>query len=146
MKNDSLEVPAGTDGVVIGTDTFSRRMHLTDDQKKQPQGHAGLRGAMNQTAIDLFREMVGRSTRCRSEMIDPSTRQKVGASDIPEVICEQLENFNDKWIKGSKEPARPRSPRRAASGPASRRIEKEKQRQLAHMKRGDELPRACSRW
>ena len=24
-------------------------------------------------------------------------------SDIPEVILEQIENFNEKWIKGSKD-------------------------------------------
>ncbi len=35
VKNDSLEVPAGTEGIVIGAQRFSRRMHLTDEQKKQ---------------------------------------------------------------------------------------------------------------
>jgi hypothetical protein len=28
-----------------------------------------------------------------TEMVDPMTRQKVGASDIPEVILEQIQNF-----------------------------------------------------
>ena len=36
-------------------------------------------------------------------MVDPNTRQKVGASDIPEVILEQIRSFDVKWIKGSKE-------------------------------------------
>ena len=35
VKNDSLEVPAGVEGVVIDTQRFSRRMHMTDEQKKQ---------------------------------------------------------------------------------------------------------------
>ncbi|HPD29997.1 MAG TPA: DNA-directed RNA polymerase subunit beta, partial [Phycisphaerae bacterium] len=34
VKNDSLELPAGEEGVVIDTKWFSRRMHLTDEQKK----------------------------------------------------------------------------------------------------------------
>ena len=34
MKNDSLEMPAGEEGVVIHSQRFSRRMHMTDDQKK----------------------------------------------------------------------------------------------------------------
>ena len=38
-----------------------------------------------------------------TEMVDPMTRQKVGASDIPEVILEQVKTFNTKWIKGSKD-------------------------------------------
>jgi hypothetical protein len=37
------------------------------------------------------------------------TRQKVGASDIPEVILEQIQTFDDKWIKGTRR-SRSRSP------------------------------------
>ena len=36
VKNESLTVPAGSSGVVIGTQHFSRRMHLDDEQKKMP--------------------------------------------------------------------------------------------------------------
>src|SRR4030095_6615998 len=35
VKNDSLEMPAGEEGVVIGAQRFSRRMHMTEEQKKQ---------------------------------------------------------------------------------------------------------------
>jgi DNA-directed RNA polymerase subunit beta len=84
--------------------------------------------------------MVGRiNAITESEMIDPSTRQKVGASDIPEVILEQLENFNDKWIKGSKEARTTAIDEKNRFWPRIEGIEKEKQRRLAHMKRGDEL-------
>ena len=34
VKNDSLEMPAGEEGVVIGAQRFSRRMHMTEEQKK----------------------------------------------------------------------------------------------------------------
>jgi DNA-directed RNA polymerase subunit beta len=34
VKNESLEVPAGTEGVVIGAKRFSRRMHMNDEQKR----------------------------------------------------------------------------------------------------------------
>ncbi len=47
--------------------------------------------------VSQINEIIG------TEMVDPSTRQKVGASDLPEVILEQIENFDLKWIKGSKE-------------------------------------------
>ena len=36
-------------------------------------------------------------------MVDPATRQRVGISDIPEVILEQIDGFSDKWVKGSKD-------------------------------------------
>ena len=35
MKNDSLEVPSGVEGIVIDTQRFSRRMSLTEDQRKE---------------------------------------------------------------------------------------------------------------
>ena len=37
-----------------------------------------------------------------TQMVDPMTRQKVGQSDIPEVVLEQIENFSEKWIKVAK--------------------------------------------
>src|SRR5437588_1055330 len=37
VKNDSLEMPAGEEGVVIGAHRFSRRMHMTEEQKKALQ-------------------------------------------------------------------------------------------------------------
>jgi hypothetical protein len=40
-----------------------------------------------------------------TEMVDPTTRQKVGASDIPEVILEQIENFDDQVDQGLQGPA-----------------------------------------
>jgi len=35
VKNDSLEVPSGIEGIVINTQKFSRRMSLTDDERKK---------------------------------------------------------------------------------------------------------------
>ncbi len=105
VKNDSLEVPAGVEGIVIGARRFSRRMHLSADQKKRLQKEMDDYSAdMDRKVIALFKELVAEVNRVvGTEMVDPSTRQKVGASDLPEVILEQIENFDLKWIKGSKE-------------------------------------------
>jgi DNA-directed RNA polymerase subunit beta len=123
VKNDSLEVPAGTEGIVIGARRFSRRMHLTEDQKKQLKKEmSDFEKEMDEKRIRLFKQMVAKINEILgTEMVDPTSRQKVGASDIPEVILEQIENFSDKWMKGSaRKPAtRPRSCT-ASSGPASR--------------------------
>jgi DNA-directed RNA polymerase subunit beta len=35
VKNDSLEVPSGIEGIVISTQKFSRRMSLTEDERKE---------------------------------------------------------------------------------------------------------------
>ena len=34
VKNDSLEVPSGVEGIVIDTQKFSRRMSLTEEERK----------------------------------------------------------------------------------------------------------------
>ena len=96
---------------------------------------------MNDKTIALFRQMVRQMNEAiGTEMIDPSTRQKVGASDIPEVILEQIENFNEKWIKGNKEAKEKAQRIRGQFWPRIIALEEEKDRKLAHMKRGDELP------
>jgi DNA-directed RNA polymerase subunit beta len=141
VKNDSLEVPAGTEGIVIGAKRFSRRMHLNDEQKKQlKKDMNAYESEMNQKAIALFAQMIGQINEIvGSEMVDPTTRQKVAASDIPDVVLEQIENFDEKWIKGGKEAREKALVVRGQFWPRIVAVEEEKQRKLAHMKRGDEL-------
>ena len=142
VKNDSLEVPAGTEGIVIGAKRFSRRMHLNDDQKKRLKREMReYEASMDDRAADLFRELVEQINEVTgTAMVDPSTRQKVGASDITEVILEQIESFDLKWIKGNKEAKEAGTAIYNQFWPRIVAIEKEKNRKLAHMKRGDELP------
>jgi len=95
---------------------------------------------MNDKAITLFREMVAEMNEILgTEMVDPSTRQKVGHSDIPEVILEQIDGFSEKWIKGSKDAKLRATKVQEQYWPRIEAIYKEKERKLAHMKRGDEL-------
>jgi DNA-directed RNA polymerase subunit beta len=142
VKNDSLEVPAGTEGIVIGARRFSRRMHLSEEQKKALKKEmTDFEKEMDDKRIRLFKQMVAKINEIlATEMVDPSTRQKVGQSDIPEVILEQIENFSEKWMKGS---AEARETAKVVFGqfwPRIQDIAKEKERKLGHMKRGDELP------
>ncbi|MCL4741344.1 MAG: DNA-directed RNA polymerase subunit beta [Phycisphaerales bacterium] len=142
VKNDSLEVPAGVEGIVIGTKKFSRRTHMTEAQKKQQKKDIeAYERSMDMQAIELFREMTAAINAITgSEMVDPMTRQKVGASDIPEVILEQIKTFDVKWIKGSKEARERAEVVQKQYWPRVEAIEQEKQRKVTHMKRGDELP------
>ena len=142
VKNDSLEVPAGKEGIVIASRRFSRRVHMNEEQKKQLKKEMDTYSAeMDAKAIDLFRQMVAELNKIiGSEMVDPTTRQKVGASDITEVILEQIQNFDLKWVKGSKEAKEKAEVVHSQFWPRVQAVEKEKQRKLSHMKRGDELP------
>jgi DNA-directed RNA polymerase subunit beta len=117
-------------------------MHLNDEQKKQLKREMrDYEDEMDRRSAELFRQMVDQVNEVTgSEMVDPSTRQKVGASDITEVVMEQIESFSLNWVKGSKDAREQAEVTYAAFWPRIRAIEKEKQRRLAHMKRGDELP------
>jgi DNA-directed RNA polymerase subunit beta len=142
VKNDSLEVPAGVEGVVIGARKFSRRLHMNEEQKKTLKREiAEYEAEMDRKAIALFRQMVSAmNEELGTAMVDPNTRQRVGASDIPEVILEQIRTFDMKWAKGSKEAREKAEVLYKQFWPRVKAIEAEKQRKVAHMKRGDELP------
>ncbi len=142
VKNDSLEVPAGVEGVVIGARKFSRRLHMNEEQKKQlKKDITTYELEMDDKAIGLFRQMCNAVNEALgTPMVDPNTRQRVGASDIREVILEQIKTFDIKWAKGSKEAKAQAELLHSQFWPRIRAIETEKQRKVAHMKRGDELP------
>ncbi|MEX1091121.1 MAG: DNA-directed RNA polymerase subunit beta, partial [Phycisphaeraceae bacterium] len=142
VKNDSLEVPAGTEGIVIGAKRFSRRMHMSEDQKKALKKEMReYEAQMDARAAELFRQMVEQVNEVTgTAMVDPGTRQKVGASDITEVVMEQIGDFSPDWIKGSKASREQAMTIYGQFWPRVQAILKEKDRKLQHMKRGDELP------
>jgi len=142
VKNDSLEVPAGTEGIVIGAKRFSRRLHMNDEQKKKLKKEMqAYEEEMDAKAIALFKQMVSEINEALgTEMVDPSTRQKVGASDVAPVILEQIENFTEKWVKGSKEAREKALKLHGQFWPRIEAVKREKVRRSGHMKRGDELP------
>jgi DNA-directed RNA polymerase subunit beta len=141
VKNDSLELPAGQEGIVIGAKHFSRRTHLSEEQKRDVDRQMkAFRLECDEQRIKLFRQMVDEIEKVGEQLlVDPNTRQKVGKSENPDVILEQIGTFSPKWVK-------PVSKRADAEeifnqySPRIHEIQKECERRLGHMKRGDELP------
>jgi len=143
VKNDSLELPPGEEGVVVRTKRFSRRTHMSDDQKKRYRKERDeYRDQMNERRVKVFREMASEIAEVLGgPMIDPSTRQKVGQSEVKAVILEQIENFSPKWIKSPKAAVREQAMKiHSRYWPRIVEIQEEMERKLAQMKRGDELP------
>ncbi|MBC7785638.1 MAG: DNA-directed RNA polymerase subunit beta [Burkholderiales bacterium] len=142
VKNDSLEMPAGEEGVVIDAKRFSRRMHMTDDQKKQLKKDIDkYEKEQNTKAVEIFRQMIAEMNDVTGQtMVDPDTRQKVGQSDNVEVVLEQIEGFKTDWIKGNKEGKEQAVNTYSRFWPRVQAVLKEKVRRMEHMKRGDELP------
>jgi len=72
-------------------------------------------------------------------LVDPNTRQKVAMSDIEEVVLEQIQNFNIKWIK----PVAKRDDAQKILDkywPKVKDLQETLEMKLAQLKRGDELP------
>ena len=148
VKNDSLELPAGEEGIVIGAKKFSRRLHMTDEQRKQLTEEVAVYDReQNAKLIAVFKQMCLEIEQVvGSPMIDPNTRQKVGHSNLDEVILEQIDTFGDhvrsrdlKWVR----PATHRDECLAVADrywPRIMEIQEERDRKSAQMKRGDELP------
>ncbi len=141
VKNDSLEMPAGQEGVVVGATHFSRRAHLSDEQKKKIDREIKtFEDQCNEKRIDIFKRMItAMETVADQAFIDPNTRQKVGKSENPDVLLEQIETFSVTWVK-------PASAREQCEKlyhqywPQIMAVAAESERKTAHMKRGDELP------
>jgi DNA-directed RNA polymerase subunit beta len=141
VKNDSLELPSGYEGVVIKTERFTRRGAGTEEQKKaQATQIKEYQQQMRTKECVIFRQMIEAiHNKFEVNIVDPSTRQKVGASSDDDVIYEQVENFNIKWVK-------PASLRDDVQKVVDRfwskitEVQEEKKHRVESLKHGDELP------
>ncbi|MBW7990557.1 MAG: DNA-directed RNA polymerase subunit beta [Planctomycetes bacterium] len=141
VKNDSLELPSGYEGVVMKTERFTRRGAGTEEQKKaQAAEIKEYQKQMKAKECMIFRQMVESiHDKYEVNVIDPSTRQKVGVSADDDVIYEQVENFNIKWVK-------PASLRNDVQKIVDRfwakitEAQEEKKQRIESLKHGDELP------
>jgi len=141
VKNDSLELPSGYEGVVIKTERFTRRGAGTEEQKKEQAIQIKeYQQQMRAKECLIFRQMIEAvHNKFEVNIVDPSTRQRVGASSDDDVIYEQVENFNIKWVK-------PASLRDDVQKIIERfwakitEVQEEKKHRIESLKHGDELP------
>ena len=141
VKNDSLELPSGYEGVVIKTERFTRRGAGGDEQKKALKSQ--IKEYKEQMVVKecaVFRQMIDAiHAKLDVTIIDPSTRQKVGSSEDDDVVCEQIEGFNIKWVR----PASMRDEVQKVIDKSWTKItelQDEKNRRIESLKHGDELP------
>jgi DNA-directed RNA polymerase subunit beta len=141
VKNDSLELPSGYEGVVIKTERFTRRGAASEEEKKALTAEIKrYEKQMRAKECLVFRQMIENvNKKFDLNIVDPSTRQKVGQSPDDDVVYEQVENFNIKWV-------RPASARDNVQKIVDKfwskitEIQEEKKRRIDSFKHGDELP------
>jgi DNA-directed RNA polymerase subunit beta len=141
VKNDSLEVMSGYEGVVIKTKRFTRRGAGTEEQRKtHKKDMSRYEAEMVGKECDVFRQMMHEiHSSIEVDVVDPSTRQKVGVSDDVDVIYEQIENFDISWVKPAK--LRDQAQKTVEKyWPKLIGLQDDKKLSLERMKHGDELP------
>ena len=141
VKNDSLELPSGYEGVVKKTERFTRRGAASEEEKKTLA--ADIKRYVKEMKAKeclVFRQMIETiHKKFDLNIVDSSTRQKVGQSPDDDVVYEQVENFNIKWVK-------PASAREGVKKIVDKfwgkitEIQEEKKRRTDSLKHGDELP------
>ncbi len=141
VKNDSLEVPSGVEGIVIDTQKFSRRMSLSEDERKLFE--KALKEAENEGASKIaaaFTAMVDEMEAVLQRPLTDDEGTPLVHNQEPKFIAEQAQRFKLDAIDI-------RSPQRKAD------VEKlhkthwtlveaamdDRDRILNSMKRGDEL-------
>jgi len=141
VKNDSLELPNGYEGFVIKTERFVRRGAGGEEGKKALNAQIReFEKDVRTKQCAIFRQMVAAiHEKFEVDIIDPSSRQKVGVSEDDEVVYEQVVNWDLKWVK-------PAAMREKVEKLADKFLEKikaleeEGKKRVERLKHGDELP------
>jgi len=142
VKNDSLELPNGYEGVVIKTERFTRRGAAGGEEAKKAlkEQIRQYEKEMKAKECGVFRQMMENiRKKFEVDVVDPSTRQKVGVSEDDDVVSEQIENFDIKWVK-------PASSRDDVQKIIDKfwvkiiEVQEEKKHRIEVLKHGDELP------
>jgi DNA-directed RNA polymerase subunit beta len=141
VKNDSLELPNGYEGFVIKTERFVRRGSGGEEGKKVLAAQIKeYEKEIRARQCSFFRQMIAAMhEKAEVDIIDPSTRQKAGISEDDDVVGEQVENWDIKWVK-------PAAMREKVEKLADKFVEKikgledEKKKRVERLKHGDELP------
>ncbi len=141
VKNDSLEVTSGVDGIVIDTQKFSRRMSLGDDERKLFEKE--LKAAEkegNEKIAEAFTELVSEIEKVLSKKLTDVDGNELIHSQEPQFIADRAVEFRLDSIEM-------RSPQRQKDvdklyrqlWPAVEEAIDQRDRSLNSMKRGDEL-------
>jgi DNA-directed RNA polymerase subunit beta len=144
VKNDSLEVPSGIEGIVIDTQRFSRQTSRTDEEKKQiAKEEKEIDHRFTKQIADTFRTMIGELCEVldKKELRDPVTNKVLAGDKEDRHVADQAATF-----KLDKLDIRSPERQKSANDIWHRHHERlqflmdEKERKLNSLKRGDELP------
>jgi DNA-directed RNA polymerase subunit beta len=144
VKNDSLDVPSGVEGIVIGTQRFSRRASMSEEERKEfDKEQKKLENSFNKSIAEQFRAMISELAGIldKRELKDPNTGKVLAADKDDKALVEQAIAFKlDDFDIRSPERLRQSEESYERHHDLIAFLVDEKERQLNSLKRGDELP------
>jgi DNA-directed RNA polymerase subunit beta len=141
VKNDSLEVPSGVEGIVIDTQRFSRRMSLTEDQRKEFE--RSLKAAEkegNERIAQVFGELITELEGIIGRKLTDEDNNPLVHGQDPSYVAERATNFKIDSID-LRSPQRKKDVEKSFKQlwPNVEEAIDARDRKLNSMKRGDEL-------
>ncbi|MEA3367853.1 MAG: DNA-directed RNA polymerase subunit beta, partial [Planctomycetota bacterium] len=142
VKNDSLVVPAGTEGIVIGAEKYSRVAHLSDTERKRRSREARrIAKDMNERIIDAFQSLVETlNAVLHTRITDSVTGEAYGEAKTDAELLEQIERFDYGRLQTRSQSYEEGRDICQREWPKVQEMLDEKERQVSRLKRGDELP------
>jgi DNA-directed RNA polymerase subunit beta len=142
VKNDSLEVPSGIEGIVIDTQKFSRRMSLSEDERKAFEKELKeVEGAGNAEIASTFEALVRDLEEAGKTKLKDATGTPLADGQDPKFVAERATSFRlDHILDQVKDPAKKEVERIFSQQWANVEAAIDvRDRKLNSMKRGDEL-------
>ncbi|HTU17134.1 MAG TPA: DNA-directed RNA polymerase subunit beta, partial [Gemmataceae bacterium] len=144
VKNDSLDVPSGVEGIVIDTQRFSRRASMSEDEKKAfDKELKEMEGRFNKQIAEQLRAMIAELAAVleKHTLKDNVTNKTLGQDRDDKALVEQALSFRLDHLD-IRSPERKKQCQEIYNRHKERLdfLFDEKERKLNSMKRGDELP------
>jgi len=94
VKNDSLEVPSGIEGIIINTQKFSRRMSLSEDERKRFEKELKeVESEGNQRICGVFGEMIEQMEKVVNRTITDDDGTPLVRDQDPKFVVERAQQF-----------------------------------------------------
>jgi DNA-directed RNA polymerase subunit beta len=143
VKNDSLEVPSGVEGIVIDTQRFSRRMSLSDEERKVfEKDLKAVETEGNDNVAKAFSDMIAMMERVIGKPLTDEDATPLTRDQNTKFIAEKAGTFRLANILGhlrSEERIQQVQQIHVEHWPAVEAAVDDRDRKLNSMKRGDEL-------
>jgi len=145
VKNDSLEVPSGVEGIVIDTQRFSRKTSMTEEERKNlDKQRDQIEAKYGKLIADQFKAFVAELAhaldRKEKDLKDPSTGKQLG-DDKDIAVATQAAAFKVENID-IRSPEKEKKARELWKkyGDRIQIFVEERERRMNSLNRGDELP------